>query len=208
MTTHHVFAALLVAVSLLVVLVVGILLGRSHTPPSRSIVMPQPSRSPTSKPAPLPTRDRQQAGLQDAAANQALVQLRQVAEGADPYSLPGYLANSLSIAACPYGCNRNPRLMGFAPRTPPVWLPADLLLVASSDPDKIVLRAELSGTKAIADGTGKRVEQPLTGHITVEVSREYGTSWEPIRLQVNPPLVPERSGRKVNTHSPEEVRSP
>ncbi len=208
MTPRRVLVALLAVLSLLVVLVVGILIGRSRLAERATspILVAFPTR-PSVQPTPTPTRDAALARLQDTAANQALEQLRQVAQGKDPYKLPGYLGTSLTIAACPYGCNRVPRLVGFDPNTAPIWTPIRGPLIATGNPGSITLRARLSGTKSVDQGSGAPVVQPLTGLIAVEVSREYGSGWQPVAFSVDPPLVPERDPGAVSTPLPRSTDS-
>ncbi len=205
MTPRSVLVALIVGVSLPSALVAGILLGRSEPPTSRPVVVQLATRSPAPTPQPLPTRDPVQAPLQDAAANRVLELLQQVAQGKDPYEVSSQLDSSLTIAACPYGCSRTPRLAAFTPRMPLNWTPVELILVSSSDPDTVTLRAPLSGTKAIIGSSGTPTQQPLTGHITVEVSREYGPTWEPTRFYLDPLLVPETRPATLPSSTPTSI---
>ncbi len=177
-------------VVILSVALVYLLVDRSRTD-HRPQAMLFPTTVPSPTPTPLPTRDPEVARLQDAAANQALDQLRQVAEGKDPHELPGSLATDLVIEACPFGCDRTPRLAGFELDSKPVWAPISGLLISTWNPLQATLRARISGTKKVdlEDGKPARAE-PFAVSATVELSREFGPNWEPLTLQFEPSLVP------------------
>ncbi len=145
---------------------------------------------PPPAPTPFPTRPAEVARLQDAAADEALEQLRQVAEGKSPHDLPGSLATDLTIAACPFGCDRAPRLVGFELDSEPVWAPVGGELISTWNPLQATVRARISGTKRVDHGDGKQARaEPFAASATVELSREFGSKWEPLTLQLDRTLV-------------------
>ncbi len=186
---------LLVPALLLLALVLAgttiyLLLDRSRAE-NRPQVLLLATAVPSPTPTPLPTRDPEVARLQDAAANQALDLLREVANGRDPYSLPAPLRSPAKIAICPYGCERTPRLTNFSPDPVGQWYVTSSITPFPNDEQNTTLRGSLTGTATLNDGK-KRTDIPLDGSIVVRVSRENGANWEPVAIRIDPPLVPKQ----------------
>ncbi len=187
--------ALVGLVLLLAAAIIYLLADRSRPADPQAILVKLPTAAPPPAPTPLPTRPPEVARLQDAAANQALDQLRQVTEGKDPHSLPGSLATDLTIAACPFGCARTPRLAGFELDSEPVWAPVGGRLISTWNPLQATLRARISGTRRVDLGDGKPPRaEPFTTSVTVGLSREFSPKWEPLTMQFEPPIVPQQTG--------------
>ncbi len=170
----------------------GFLVRRQSSPKPTEVVLRIPTAVPSPTPTPLPTRDPAQAKAQDEAASRALRLLVEVAAGGDPYSLPQRLRTPATIAICPYGCDRAPRLTRFAPDAVPQWSVTRSITPYSNSELRTALRAPLSGTATLLHEDNTTEQLTLTGSVTVSVSRQSGRGWEPEVIRIDPPLVPER----------------
>ncbi len=172
------------------------MLGRSSSPAApptpRSVVVQFPTAPPTPAPTPQPTREPAEARAQDAAADRVLDLLSQVAAGKDPYTLPSPLSGFIRDTACPYSCERTPRLIRFEPAPIDEWTVAPSLTLSPNDDRNTTLRGRLQGSATLVDEQGNTRNPPLDGSVYVGLSRETGTQWEPKLLRIDPPLVPER----------------
>ncbi len=172
------------------------LLGRSSSPAApptpRSVVVQFPTALPTPVPAPLPSREPAEAKAQDAAASRVIELISEVAQGRDPSTLPSLLAGLVRGAACPYSCERIPRLVRFEPAPIDEWTVVPGLMLSSNDEGNTTLRGRLEGSATLVDEQGNTKDLALDGWVYVGLSRETGNQWEPKLLRIDPPLVPER----------------
>ncbi len=172
------------------------LLGRSSSPAApptpRSVVVQFPTPVPTPVPAPLPTREPAEAKAQDAAASRVIELISEVAQGRDPSTLPSLLAGLVRGAACPYSCERIPRLVRFEPAPIAEWKVVTGLTLSPNDEGNTTLWERLEGSATLVDEQGNTKNLALDGWVYVGLSRKTGNRWEPKLLRIDPPLVPER----------------